>query len=50
MGDGIEHHRNAVSGDGADNLFEVLHGDMVGVSVGELGERSQDPRLELHHC
>jgi hypothetical protein len=33
----------------ADDAVEVLDGDVVGIAVGELGERGEHPRLELRH-
>lgn len=49
MEEGVEEHGDAVGGEGADDLFEVVDGDLVGIAIGEFGERGKDPRLELHH-
>lgn len=45
----VEEHRNAVRREGLDDLVEVFDGDLVGVSVGEFGERSKDSLLKLNH-
>lgn len=47
--EGVEEHGDAVTGEGSDDLLEVIDGDLVGVAVGELGEGGEDPGLELHH-
>lgn len=45
----IEEHGNAFWGKGLDDLLEVINGDLVSVSVGELGKGSKDPLLEFNH-
>lgn len=45
----VEEHRNAVVGEGLDDLLEVFDGDLVGVAVGEFGERSEYSLLQFDH-
>jgi len=45
----VKDHGNGVRRQRSDGLLEVLNRDLVRVAVGELGEGSEDPLLELHH-
>jgi len=45
----VEDHGNGVRRERGDGLLEVLDRDLVGVTVGKLGQGGEDPLLELHH-
>lgn len=49
MKEGMEKSRNPIRRNRTDDLLKVVNGNLVGITVGELGEGGKDAALELNH-